>query len=135
MITIKKKLCSMLFALYPKPFALCFLLTFCILNSTFYTATAEIHYVSHTGSSTPPYLTWEDAADSIQAAINVCSPGDTVIVENGIYYETIIVDREIALIGSSMDSTVIDGRGLSQNTTIRYNTNGFIENFHIYEQI
>jgi hypothetical protein len=39
---------------------------------------ATIRFVSKTGSSTPPYLTWETAADSIQECINVCVFGDTI---------------------------------------------------------
>ena len=92
---------------------------------------ATIHYVSHNGSNIPPYLTWGTAADSIQSAINVCAPGDTVLVANGVYYENLIIDSMLTLIGSSMDSTVIDGRGLGDYTIV-FNASGSIENFNIY---
>ncbi len=107
------------------------LTAYCVLAFT--TIHPEIRYVSHTGTSTPPYTTWETAADSIQKAINICVDGDTVIVANGVYYETIIVDKEIWLIGSSMDSTVIDATGLLPTFGAIYffENDSHIENFNI----
>ncbi len=105
------------------------LFIFILLSFSFSYAT--IHYVSHNGSNTPPYLTWETAADSIQSAINVCAPGDTVLVANGVYYENLVIDSMLTLIGSSMDSTVIDGRGMG-DITITVNADCNIENFNIY---
>ncbi len=92
---------------------------------------ATIRYVSKSGTSTPPYTSWETAADSIQKCINICVDGDTVYVANGIYKENLIINTAISLIGSSMDSTVIDGRGMGNNT-ITFNIHGKIENFNIY---
>ncbi len=50
-----------------------------IVNYSF--SIASVRYVSHSGSNTPPYLTWETAADSIMSAINISSFGDTIYVE------------------------------------------------------
>jgi pectin methylesterase-like acyl-CoA thioesterase len=72
-------------------------------------------YVSKTGSSTPPYTSWETASDSIQKAINFSVAGDTIIVANGVYKENLIILNPITLLGSSMDSCVIDGAGLNDN--------------------
>jgi len=99
-------------------------------------ANATVRYVSKTGTSTPPYTSWETAADSIQKCINICVDGDTVYVANGIYKETLVINTAINLIGSSMDSTVIDGTGLSGTgldslITIDFLANGNIENFNI----
>jgi hypothetical protein len=110
---------------------LLFLLTFYIFHLPF--SIAEVRYVSPTGNNIPPYLTWEDAANVIQDAINVCEPGDTVYVANGIYKENLVINTEISLIGLSMDSTVVDGTGLG-DFTITFNVNGSIENFNIYSR-
>src|SRR5690554_3318102 len=119
---------SKLFTLCSLRYALC---AFLIFNFSFLIeAQATIRYVSKTGSSTPPYTTWETAADSIQKAIDICLPGDTVLVANGIYYENLVIDSILTLIGSSMDSTIIDGRGLVDNTISVY-ADLIFENFNI----
>jgi parallel beta-helix repeat protein len=46
---------------------------------------------------------------TIQHAINNASCGDTVFVYSGIYYENLIIDKSINLIGENKDSTIIDG--------------------------
>jgi parallel beta-helix repeat protein len=48
---------------------------------------------------------------SIQEAINDVAIGGTVFVYNGTYYENIIVNKKIAIIGEDKNSTVIDARG------------------------
>ena len=74
---------------------------------------AEIRYVSHTGSNTPPYLTWETAADSIMSAINVSTFGDTIYVANGVYEEQVVMIPGLSLIGAGMDSCIIDTRNFT----------------------
>src|SRR5690606_33019508 len=115
-------LCSLRNALY----------TFLIFNFSFLIETqATIRYVSKTGTSTPPYTTWETAADSIQKCINICNAGDTVLVANGVYYENLVINTPLNLIGSSMDSTIIDGRGLG-DFTITLNEICSINLFNVY---
>ncbi len=99
---------------------------------------SEIRYVSKIGSSTPPYTSWQSAADSIQKCINICNNGDTIIVANGTYRETLWIDKSIMLLGSSMDSTIIDGTGLDARPvdgytgiTVNIKSNVRIENFKI----
>lgn len=64
---------------------------------------------------------------TIQSAIN--SPetleGHTVLVRNGTYYENVIVDKSVSLIGENKETTVIDGNGtgniihiISDNVTV-----------------
>ena len=68
---------------------------------------ATIRFVSKTGSSTPPYITWETAADSIQKCINICVFGDTIYVANGVYEEQVVMIPGLSLIGSGIDSCEI----------------------------
>jgi hypothetical protein len=91
------------------------LLTECVFGT--------IRYVSKTGSSTPPFTSWETASDSIQKCINICVDGDTIIVANGRYNEALVVNVDLTLIGSSMDSCIIDGTGLWANSRITINAN------------
>jgi len=69
---------------------------------------------------------------SIQEAINNANPGNTIFVYNGTYYEHVIINKSLSLIGQNVEITTIDGSennifdGIkmesSINTTIRRNT-------------
>ena len=60
-------------------------------------------------------ITWwvdEDGSadfDTIQEAINAANPEDTIYVYNGTYYEHIIVDKSLTLIGEDKRTTIVDG--------------------------
>ncbi|MBK7377756.1 MAG: right-handed parallel beta-helix repeat-containing protein [Ignavibacteriales bacterium] len=93
------------------------LLSFYILNCTLYIdAQATVRYISPTGSSTPPYTSWETAADSIKECINISVFGDTIYVANGTYKEQVVMIPGLSLIGAGMDSCVIDTRELVTST-------------------
>ncbi len=94
-----------------------------------------VRYVSHTGTSTPPYTTWETAADSIQKCVDYSMAGDTIYVANGVYKEKIIVQNKfLPLIGSSWDSCIVDSRDLEVPTdfyTFYIEGNIHIKNFRV----
>lgn len=87
-----------------------------------------VRYVSHTGSSTPPYTSWQTAADSIQKCIDYSSAGDTIYVASGVYKEKIvIINKFLIIIGSGWDSCIVDSRDLEVPTGFyAFNINGDI---------
>jgi parallel beta-helix repeat protein len=50
-----------------------------------------------------------DQYASIQEAVNHANDGDTVYVKAGTYYEHVVVNRTVALVGENVDTTIIDG--------------------------
>jgi len=52
---------------------------------------------------------------SIQAAINNANVGDTLYISTGLYYEHLIVNKSVTLIGENKYNTIIDG---TENGTI-----------------
>jgi nitrous oxidase accessory protein len=66
----------------------------------------------------------------IQDAIDNASNGDTVFVYNGTYYENVVIDKSINLIGEDRNSTIIDGGGSGDVVTI-INDNTLLKNFTI----
>ena len=48
----------------------------------------------------------------IQDLIDNASDGDIIYIPSGIYYENIIIDKSISLIGEDKNSTIIDGSGI-----------------------
>jgi parallel beta-helix repeat protein len=64
---------------------------------------ATTRFVNETGTG--------GAFTSIQDAINASFDGDTVFVYNGTYYENVIVNKTINLIGENRDNTTINGSG------------------------
>jgi parallel beta-helix repeat protein len=49
---------------------------------------------------------------TIQEAINAVSAEDTIYVKAGTYYENVVVNKTVSLIGESKDNTIIDGDGI-----------------------
>lgn len=67
---------------------------------------------------------------TIQDAINAASSGNIIFVKNGIYYEHIIVNKTLCIIGESRSNTIIDGN--RTGTCIHVIANGVnISNFTI----
>ena len=83
------------------------------------TGMTPYHYVSLTGSNTPPFITWAAAATNAQDAINAAEVYDTVFITNGVYSSAgyfqdgtnvIILNKQIDVVG--MGNVVIDGKGI-----------------------
>jgi len=65
---------------------------------------------------------------TIQEAINAASAGDTVFVKIGTYYEHLIVNQSLTLIGENRNLTVVDGSGNGEIVDIQAN-DVYIGNF------
>jgi len=48
---------------------------------------------------------------TIQAAINNAAPGDTIFVNEGVYYENVVVNNSVSITGENENTTIIDGKG------------------------
>ncbi len=93
---------------------------------------AERRYVSKTGTSTPPYSSWETAADSIMKAMSLSIQGDTIIVGEGVFTEVVIFYRGVTLVGMGWESTTIKFvEGNSSHEAIKMADNTDISNLKL----
>jgi len=58
---------------------------------------------------------------TIQEAINDADHGDTVSVKTGVYYENIVVNKTLSIIGENKEDTVIDGNETGTGIYVRAN--------------
>ncbi len=49
---------------------------------------------------------------TIQGAIDAANPGDAIFVYKGTYYENVVIDKTLTLVGENRNTTTIDGRGI-----------------------
>jgi len=56
-----------------------------------------------------------DDYPTIQEAINAATEGDTIFVRNGTYYENVVLNKSVSLIGENKVTTIIDG---NMNATV-----------------
>ncbi|HKK68810.1 MAG TPA: hypothetical protein VJ946_11375, partial [Bacteroidales bacterium] len=71
---------------------------------------------STAGMAMDGYLFGATAFSQIQHAINAVKPPGTVNVAPGTYYETLVMKSGVEILGSGIDSTIIDGN--AEGTTI-----------------
>jgi len=71
----------------------------------------ETRFVSHSGSNTFPYTSWETASNTIEAANLATLPGDTRFIDAGSFYLSapIYTQPKITMRGKGMDSTHVPG--------------------------
>ena len=69
-------------------------------NISFAKSSYNIIYVDDDGGA--DYTRIQDAIDNARV-------GDTIFVHEGIYFENVIIHKLLNLIGSNMNSTIIDG--------------------------
>jgi parallel beta-helix repeat protein len=54
----------------------------------------------------------------VQEAINAANPGDAIYVYDGTYYENVVVNKTVSLIGENKSNTIIDGNGVGPMGTV-----------------
>ena len=81
--------------------------------------------------STPDVINVPNDYKTIQEAINAANPGDTIFVENGTYYEHILINKSVILIGENPKNTIIDGQGMEMPIIRITAANVTISNFTI----
>ncbi len=60
----------------------------------------------------PAIAIGSDSLGFIQDLIDNASDGDTIYIPSGTYYENIVIDKSISLVGEDRDTTIIDGSGV-----------------------
>lgn len=81
-----------------------FLCVFLLLLSTGISSAQTTRFVNPaSGFPSPPYTNWDNAAHTIQAAIDGCGTGDTIFVANGVYSENLQLNKEITIRSWCMD--------------------------------
>jgi len=58
---------------------------------------------------------------TIQEAVNSATSGDIIYVYNGTYYENIVVDKSVSLVGQDRDLTTVEGNGTGNVISIEAN--------------
>jgi len=59
----------------------------------------------------PSEIVVPDDYEKIQWAIDNASDGDTIFVKAGTYYENLLVNKALSIVGENKHNTIIDGRG------------------------
>ena len=83
--------------------ALLLALMLCILSPLHTRAEPRIWIVDTDGSASD--------FQTIQEAVNQATPGDTVYVKGGVYYEHVMVNKSVLLVGENKSTVVVDGSG------------------------
>ncbi|MFH1101977.1 MAG: right-handed parallel beta-helix repeat-containing protein [Methanobacteriota archaeon] len=88
----------------------CYVISFFIITSTFLFSNYSVSS-SELNGNTFLYVGGDGSGNytKIQSAIDNANPGDTIFVFNGTYYEHVIIDKSISLIGENKYTTGIDG--------------------------
>jgi len=94
----------------------------CVVPSTAVQELREVSTISFDGNTLYVGGSGQNNYTTIQSAINNASDGDTVLVfdESSPYYEHVIVDKSIELIGENKETTTIDGNQIGDVQALRY---------------
>jgi predicted outer membrane repeat protein len=91
----------------------------------------KIIYVVTNGSYDNDGLTPEHPKASIEDALDIAKSGDTIQVAEGIYYETLHINKNITLIGNNQNGTFIEGEYTENCVNILENNEVIIKDLTI----
>lgn len=72
----------------------------------------------------PTTIIVPDDYPTIQEAINNANDGDTIFVRAGTYFENVVVNKSVSLVGENLENTIIDGQRI--NTVIRIESVSYV---------
>jgi hypothetical protein len=78
-------------------------------------ATGPSEWVA-TGGSDTGSCTKQAPCQTINYAISVATPGETIHVEKGTYHQTVYIYKSVNLVGAGASSTIINGAGLDPSS-------------------
>ena len=78
----------------------------------------------------PTTIIVPDHYEKIQSAIDNANDGDTIFVRAGTYFENVVVDKTLSLVGENRSNTIIDGNRNGIVVRVRAN-NTVVSNFTI----
>ena len=91
----------------------------------------SIQQAPFTVHSTPRILHVPQEYSTIQSAIDAASPGDTVLVDSGMYGGNLTITKSLNLTGVSASTTIIDAGGLAPDINITATSNVVVSGFTI----
>ncbi len=66
-------------------------------------------FVRVTGVNSAGDIVVPDDYATIQQAVNAAQPGDTILIRNGTYYESLTISKPLTLLGESRYGAIING--------------------------
>src|SRR3972149_5099525 len=76
--------------------------------------TANIWHVKPTGNDGSDCLSLNTACKTTQAALSKALPGDTIIIESGVYVENLGILSNVTLQGADQATTIVDGNAVGK---------------------